>query len=329
MKAKGIFFGTCLYAIAAVAIPSPSVAKGLKVSIGGDAGAGTYSMIASAMAKVVNDKIKTMEVIVETTPGGGVGNIRRLGGKEIEFGVATSDSATNAIHGMGDFSGARIQNIRLALNGLRVAIHVAVPGKSSIQSVKDLKGKRIVTTSAASATTYVPHFLEAHGLNKGDYKLVHQAVAAAVDAFKDGHVDAVVGVTLPPSNYITELCSTKGARLVPPDAKALEVMIKKHGFYSSITLPGGMYTGQSAEYKTVALFTNLYTHADVPEKVVYDFVKSVLENEKQLVEIYRAAKPFNAANQKEILSSARDVHKLVPPIHSGALKYFREVGIVK
>lgn len=296
------------------------------LSFGVDAGGGSYSMIASAITKILVDKMDYISFNIETTSGGGAGNIRKLGNSEVELGIATTHSAYEASAGIGDFENETYENVRIVLAGFPQPNYFYVPANSSLEKITDLKGKRIGANSAANASTYTPQVLAAHGLNNGDYEIVQLAGSTLTDAFKDGSIDCIMSCSAFPYGVITELSSTgKGGRFLKADQEALNKLVSENVYWSNYTIPANSYEGQTEDVQTVSLTGNIYSHKDVDEKVIYDVTKLIVENIEEISQIYDGASYFNLENQKNFFASGLD--KAVPPLHEGAKRYLQERGL--
>jgi TRAP transporter TAXI family solute receptor len=84
------------------------------------------------------------------------------------------------------------------------------------------------------------------------------------------------------------------------------------------TIPAGTYPGQDADVQTIAQPNFLAVQDDVPEEDVYLITKTMYENLPFLNAIHAATKAM--AIEKAIAG-------LPVPLHPGAIKYYKEVGI--
>lgn len=293
------------------------------VSIGTSDVGGTYNIAGTAMAKVINKHLPTMKISVEATPGGGMGNIRFLGKESITFGIAGSDAGYNSYLGEAPFEKEKNENLRTVLTGLELQAHIIVPSSSGIKSPVDLKGKSIVATSAANASIYAPQTLEAYGLKSGDYKIKMMATSEAVEALKDGRADAIVTYAIGPGSAFMDLALRRDVTFLSVAEDKIEAMMKKYPYYKKFTMKAGFYPKQP-EIRVSAITSVLFTYGKVEEQLVYDFVKTLLENSSELAEIHPAAGAFNLERQKELLAG-----KVIPPLHPGVVRYYKEKGLLK
>ena len=92
------------------------------------------------------------------------------------------------------------------------------------------------------------------------------------------------------------------------------------GLWSPYTVPAGTYPGQAEDVVTIAHPNFLAVHADVDEETVYLFTKTIYENLGFLQAIHTATKAMS-------LESA--ITGLPVPLHAGAERYYREVGLLE
>jgi TRAP-type uncharacterized transport system substrate-binding protein len=72
------------------------------------------------------------------------------------------------------------------------------------------------------------------------------------------------------------------------------------------------------DYQTIGLYNFAVAHKDLPNDLVYKIVKAVFDNHEELVKAQSSAKETVPAN------IGRDT---VLPLHPGAERYYREIGI--
>ena len=87
------------------------------------------------------------------------------------------------------------------------------------------------------------------------------------------------------------------------------------------TIPAGTYSGQDQDVLTSAIKITLCTSADVPEDVIYDLTKTFWEN-------------IDTLSQSQSILKSCSVEEAVTdlaglPIHDGAAKYYKEIGVLE
>jgi sulfonate transport system substrate-binding protein len=81
----------------------------------------------------------------------------------------------------------------LAATGIRGNTYLAVPADSSIQSIKDLKGKRVAIFKGTNIQLSVAKLLEANGLKESDIKSINMDNATSKAALVTKDIDAAWG----------------------------------------------------------------------------------------------------------------------------------------
>jgi len=193
---------------------------------------------------------------------------------------------------------------------------------SGMKMVSDLRGKRVTMGySAMRALDPMSRaILAAGGLTEKDIKPVlvpnvmrsaDDFVAGAADMFmfafgapKVREVDANVGGT-----RFLEINETPGL----PAARA----ISSYGYLSDIA-PGPIFVGVEKPMKTYTIDNILFTHAKMPDDVVYKLIDTMEKDKADMIAIAPNLREFAAANLYKDYKF---------PIHPGALKYFKDKSI--
>src|SRR5215468_12009897 len=184
-----------------------------QLSIGtGDPG-GVYFPLGGAVASVLAKAVPDLHTTVEVT-GGSVDNIKLIAAGQSDLGFTMADAASDAMQGQDKF-----RNNKVALQTLLVVypnrMHVVTVEGSGIETLADLKGKRVSTGSPGSATEVMAfRVIEAAGLDKDkDMRRERLGVAESVNAVKDGKIDAFFWVGGLPTAAVTDLGATPGVKI--------------------------------------------------------------------------------------------------------------------
>jgi TRAP transporter TAXI family solute receptor len=90
--------------------------------------------------------------------------------------------------------------------------------------------------------------------------------------------------------------------------------------YQPATIPAGTYEGMSGDTPTAAVPNFLVTAETVPDDVVYQMTKVFYENLDTLKSAHNAAKTIELKNA---------LKGMPVPLHPGAERYYKEVGLIK
>jgi TRAP transporter TAXI family solute receptor len=202
------------------------------------------------------------------------------------------------------------------------ANHVVVLAKSQIQSLEDLKGKRISGFGRGSlGWTYVGDILGTVGIGRSGYREEPLGPSQAIQALKEGKVDVVWGTGNPPNPSVVELGATHRFRLIPIPATVLARLVTKAPSWQTAVIPKGVYKnmdGTESDIATIQQTQVATTSTAVDLDTVYAAVWAVMENIGDFWSVHPGAKFLQ-------LQTALDGMPI--PLHAGAVRYYRAKGI--
>ena len=293
----------------------------INISIGTGGTGGVYYPMGGGMANVLSKYVPGMQATAEVT-GGSVANLQLLGTGKSDVGLVMVDAALTALQGEDKFKSGKIP-IRTLMVLYPNRMHVASIESTGIKKMADLKGKRVSTGSAGSATEVMAfRVIEAAGLDKDkDLKRERLGVAESVNALKDGKIDAFFWVGGIPTAAVTDLGATPGVKIQMIDhAEVVDAMNRKYGpLYVQDAIPAKSYPGQETPNKVATVWNILVSHERMPDQVAYNIVKTIFDKKAELVTVHREALNFDYNYQTNNHSPI--------PYHPGAIKYFAEHGI--
>jgi TRAP transporter TAXI family solute receptor len=294
-------------------------AQNLSIATGGTGG--VYYPLGGGMAAVLSKYVPGMQATAEVT-GGSVANLQLIGTGKPYLGMTMADATLDAYKGEDKFKGKPVA-VRTLMVMYPNRMHVVTIDGTGIAAISDLKGKRVSTGSAGSATEVMAfRVIEAAGLDKDrDMKRERLGVAESVDAIKDRKIDAFFWVGGLPTAAVTDLANTPGVKIKMIDhANLVPAMNKKYGnLYVADVIPKTMYRGMDADNHQASVMNLLVASEKMDDKTAHDIVKAVFDHKDELVRVHKEAENLRLENQK---ASASPV-----PWHPGAVKYFAEKGI--
>lgn len=283
---------------------------------------GLYYVVGAGIGDVVNKNSTDVKINAEPSTGGSTERVRLVGEGDVQLGMTTSIVAWQGYMGEGDFSSKAYKNLRIALCGHQGYMQIAVARDSDIYTMEDLKGKTIATGQGAGVLS-LEQALAPYGLVKDrDFKAMPLNEGEFVNALKNKQVDAIAQPNGLHTAYFEELNATVGLRWLSFDLEATK-KIAEEGPYNlaGVTIPAGTYDGQDEEIITFSVPCVMVTSEDVPEEVIYNFVKAVFENNEELKAIHNSAAEWNAEHGMYLYDS-------FVPLHPGTVKYLTEKGIL-
>ena len=295
------------------------------VSIGTGGVTGVYYPTGGAICRLVNKNRKKTGIrcSVEST-GGSVFNINAIREGELEMGVAQSDWQFHAYNGTSKFKDAgAFKDLRAVFSVHAEPATLVARADSGIKSFQDLKGKRVNVGQPGSGTVATYEVIEkALGMDRKDLKLAAELKASEMgQALCDNKIDAYFMVVGHPAGAIKETTTTCEANIINIQGEGVDKLIKDNPYYRYASIPEGMYTGTKDAVKTMGVGATFVSSAKVPEKVIYEVVKAVFENFDDFRKLHPA---FKNLKKTEMVSAS-----LSAPIHDGAMKYYKEAGLIK
>ncbi|MBV9523442.1 MAG: TAXI family TRAP transporter solute-binding subunit [Alphaproteobacteria bacterium] len=260
-------------------------------------------------------------IAVAQATQGSVENVELIGKNQLEAAIAQADVVSWAYHGTGIFKNrAAIPNLR-AIGGLfPESLHLVVQRDGPIQTLKDLKGKRVALGEKESGTLVDARIvLEAAGLNEHDIKADFSRLGEAAAGLRDNNLDALFLLGGYPTPAISDLAGSTPIRLVPIGEDIFEKLKKRYPFFSRTTVPAGTYQGLGSDTPTLGIRSLLITGNEVPEALVYAVTKSLWNEATRTLLASR-----NAPGDRIQLGQALD--GLDIPLHPGAERFYREIG---
>lgn len=293
------------------------------VTIGTGGITGVYYPTGGAIAKIVNQKrdIYGLRCTVEST-GGSVFNVNAVLSGDLEFGVVQSDRQYQAIHGEKEWKDAGPQtNLRAVFSIHPEAVTLLAAVDAGINTFEDLRGKRVnIGNPGSGQRENSIDALNASGMDYTTDILAESVKAAeAPGLLQDERLDAFFYTVGHPSGAFKEATSgRRQTRFI--EIPHTDLLVEKFPYYAETIIPISLYPGadNKEDVKTFGVKATLVTSASVPDGVVYAITKEVFENLEDFKTLHPA---FANLTRKGMLAG------LSAPIHPGAMKYYKEVGL--
>lgn len=318
---RGIAFCQC-FVLAFLAV-SCAKEEAPSYLIGTGGLAGNYHSVGLALRRILANNPATSELqFDERTSSGSVSNINAIVRGEIQFGIAQADHQYQAVNGLDEWSDKGPQTELRAIFSLYADSVTLVAGADTdIRSMEDLKGKLVDIGAPGSGTlSNAVDGLRAAGIDwQKDIEVSQANLDDRLAMFMRGEIDAFFYTVSHPNIEIKfATFSVRGARIIP--LNDIDSLIDSSPFYSRVLIPSGTYlmANNDVDIETIGVYATLLTSAQVSEDVVYAVTKAVFENVESSTDL---RSEFGALLSDQFSKS------LTAPMHPGAAKYYREVGI--
>ena len=254
---------------------------------------------------------------------GSVENIELLRSGAVEAGLSQADIAYWAYTGSGIFQGkAPFEGLRSIGMLYAEAVQLVVRADSDLHGVADLKGKAVSLGEEGSGVLVEARaILDAFGVKEAELRPpAYLKPGTAADRLAKGELDAFFMVGGFPVSAVTDVANREPIRLIPLDGETADRLRASQRFYLTLTIPAETYPGVP-DTRTLGVGAELLVRADRDPGLFYGVTKALWhENTRRLlIEGHPKGRSFDAT---------RAVANVSVPLHPGAERYYREVGLI-
>jgi len=252
-------------------------------------------------------------------------NVTAINAGQMEAGLTGAATLYFAYHGTEKFVGKAKPKLRIIANLYPEDLHLVLQDGMQLGSLEDLKGQRVGIAQAGSGTQIgVELMLAAQGVNRGNIDEAELNNSQSAERIADGQLDAYFYVAGTPVAAMIQLDSTKGMELYSFTDAEVAASNQAVPFYVRSKIPAGTYAGIQYDVDTLAVNGILVTSSDQDEQLIYDITKALWGDQ--------ARKLLDTGHSKGkaiTLETALDgILNLDVPIHPGAARFYKEVGML-
>ena len=332
MKVKRLIAHAALVAgfTASMALSTPSQAAEERDYLLATASTGgTYYPVGVALATLVKVKLQPKQKIgMSAINSAGSGeNVKLLRDNEAQFAILQGLFGYYAWKGIGpvkaDGPQKELRSVTMLwqnVEQLTIASKYAKTG--TVSDLAGLKGQKMAMGKRNSGTIGSNRVILGNlgiDIDKA-YDLVYVGYGPSADALQNGQVAGMGTPAGVPTGAVTKVFAALGdnATLLNFTSDQAKKADGGLGLWTEYKIPAGTYPGLDKEVTTIAQPNFLAVRADVDEDAVYQITKTIYENLPFLNAIHKATK---AMDIKQAIAG------LPVPLHPGAAKYFKEVGL--
>lgn len=268
---------------------------------------GVYFVVGGGLAKLISDNSKLKASSAET--GASVQNIQQLVAGTYDIAFSLADTAADAVNGTGAFNGKK-EKIAALTRIYPNYTQVLVRADSGINSIADMKGKRISTGSPKSGTEVIAgRLLKSAGLNiDSDVQAQRLDLTKTADGMKDGSIDGLIWSGGLPTPQITDITTSLKDKVKFVDITPLLPEMKKISpVYDTAPIPAATYG--VAEVSTIVVPNLLLVREDFAAGNACAVTKLIFDKKADLEKVHPAVKDI----AKDKASATDPV-----PLHPGA-----------
>lgn len=290
---------------------------------------GTYYPVGVALSTLTKVKLQPKQKIgMSAINSAGSGeNVKLLRDNEAQFAILQGLYGYYAWNGEGPLKqdGPQKELRSVSMLWQNVEHFTILSSKAKTGTIDDmvaLKGERVSLGKKNSGTigsnTVILTNLGAD-IEK-DYDLIHVGYGPSADALQNGQIAGMGTPAGVPASAVTRALASMGDKLTL--LEFTEEQAKKAdgglGLWTPYEIPADAYPGLKKAVHTIAQPNFLAVRSDLDEQTVYLITKTIYENLPFLNAIHKATKA---------MSKEKALAGLPIPLHPGALKYYKEIGL--
>ena len=268
-------------------------------------------------ANLVNQHATDFTLI--TLPSdGGPANMISVNDGNASFGTSTAESVKAAYDGIGEFQGKPQSRIRHVASFGFSLMFIYVRPDSPIQSISDLKGKKIIYGGGTGSALIGKQILDTYGITN-EVMAQRGDTDKARNALEKKEIDAVFTIARLPVPAYSEMINRNALKLLPIEPSHIKALRSASPLYVEVDIKD-YYPGYANSVKAVGLPGPLVARDDMGPQPIYQMLKIVYSHMTEL-------QKMNDGFKND--SPTTGLRGLGVPLHSGAEKYFKEVGVLK
>lgn len=297
----------------AAAVSLPAGAQQLKMMTGPQGG--SWYPLGGAIQNIIEKNVAgtSMQVL----PGAGISNVLGVQTGKAELGFGNAGSTVDGVNGVEPFK-QKATNVCHVGTLYFQYFHAVVLVDAGVKTGADLVGKALTTQQKGNTGEQMTRdLLKVYGLDYSKMSKVNfGSYTDSVAQLKDGHAQVFTLITTVPASAVMDLASARDIRILDLTDIKLQELQKINKGYDKRIIKAGSYPKQDKDIQTIGTWTHLIASCKLPEPLVYNITKSLVNNIETLGNVVAAVKGLSAKDM------ATDVGV---PYHPGARKYYQEV----
>jgi hypothetical protein len=260
---------------------------------------GVYYQLGGGLARLIDQNLDGYKATASET-GASVQNVQGVVAGTYDIAFSLADTANDAVEGTGSFS--EPQPVEALTRLYPNYTHVVVRTDAGIDSIADMKGKRVSTGSPKSGTEVIANrLLEEAGLDPAsDIKAQRLGLPETQDGMKDGAIDAMFWSGGLPTSGITDLTTSMGDKVKLLDiSSSLAGLQEEYGpIYEEGSIPADTY-GQGADVPTIVVPNVLLVKKGFDPELAGKLVRLIFDERAALEKVNPAAADITLENAKK------------------------------
>lgn len=289
---------------------------------------GTYYPVGVGIATIASIKLAKKYGITFSaiTSAGSSENIDMMDKGEVKFAILQGLFGSMAWQGKGIYEGKPRKNLRsismLWQNVEQFLIYKKYATTGNIMDLKNLYGKGFSVGGRNSGSRISSEtIMSSLGVDYNKMDIQYLGYTPSSNALQDGKIQGMNTPAGTPTSSVTNAFATIGAKnlkVLDFSAADLKKIDNNYPVWTPFLIKAGTYPGQTKDIHTIAQPNLLAVTADTPVETVYLLTKTIYENLPFLHSVHKATL---------VMSLQKAIDGLPMPLHPGAAKFYKEMGI--
>lgn len=279
---------------------------------------GAYYPVGTGIAEIVTKFVPGIKMTAEVT-GGSTENPRLVGTGQSDIGICNANHAFEAYRGLAPFTKKYDVMAIGALHGS--VLHIVTIDGTGVKSVPDLKGKKIAAgPMGGGSIPMIKAVLSVYPEVKfEDLRPSYVSYSDGITALKDGNVQAALVGAAVPAAAVMELSVSHKVRFVEISEEKMTEITKKFPYHTREVIPASVYKTDK-EAVVMGVRNLLVVSSKMDEKIAYEITKAIYSNLDKLATYHASVKHVTLKDAVQVTGV---------PIHPGAMKFFKEKGLIR
>ena len=285
----------------------------------------------SAIGQGIGECIKKVDpsVVFTLQPGADGGNAIRVNNGQIDLGIVHSGIAKAALAGTEPFQKPQPDIRAISVLYGRAMYHLVVLKKSGITDIAQIKEKKYpfkvsMNTKGSFMEMIGRAVLAGYGISYDDInawggQVAFMSMNASFPLIQDGRLESMSNVIQIPSSHIKEL-SVSNELVMLPIKEDVQKKVATDLGVSLDVIPKGTYSFVDKDTPTVSAAVILICSSKMPDEMAYTITKAIHSNLTYLSTVHQDLRNLTP----ELMIKVGDV-----PLHPGALKFYKEIGVAR
>ncbi len=289
---------------------------------------GTYYPVGVALATLSKVKLAPKQhfSLAAISSAGSGENVKLLNENEAQFAILQGLYGAWAWQGLGPYekSGSQTQLRSVSMlwqNVEHFIVRSDLAETGTMSDLENLNGKKFSIGKKNSGTENSGRqIMRGLSVNPEQFKLAFMGYGGSASALQNGTIDGMNTPAGVPVGAVTQAFAALGEdiQILSFTDEQIKQANGDYNIWTKYEIPANTYPGVDKPITTIAQPNFLAVREDISEEDVYQLTKAIYENLPFLQGIHKATKA---------MALEKGIAGLPVPLHPGAARYYKEVGI--